>query len=368
MKRHIPRTKIVCTLGPASAGPTMLRKLVNAGMDIARINFSHGDHDSHRALVQVVRNVNGRTRRHVRLLADLEGPRIRVGTFQGGKSIPLVQNRTIYLVKGDRGDERHIAVDYEGDLTDFKGATRLYLDDGNLILEVVSISSSSVRTRVLVGGELKQRKSVNLPGARLHFPAISEKDCRDLAFAQELGFDYVAQSFVQRSADIDEVRRRLAPSGERTQVIAKIENRDGVRNIDPILAAADGVMVARGDMGVCLPIYEVPFLQKMIIAKANACGKMVITATQMLEHMVEHSRPTRAEASDIANAVLDGTDAVMLSAETAVGKYPAEAVRVMNDILKYAEEMQAAGCGISSQTMPHAHGRRASSGGRTRRT
>jgi len=342
VKRQIPRTKIVCTLGPASAGSAVLRKLFHAGMDIARINFSHGDHDSHRALVEGVRELNRKTRRHVRVLADLAGPRIRVGTFQGGKSIPLVRNRTVYLVKAKQGDERHIAIDYEGELTDFKGATRVYLDDGNLVLEVVSVSSSSVRTRVLVGGELKPRKSLNLPGARLHFPAISKKDCRDLAFAQELGFHFVAQSFVRSSVDIDEVRRRLAPSDRTTQVIAKIENRDGVSNIDAILAAADGVMVARGDMGVCLPICEVPFVQKMIIRKANACGKMVITATQMLEHMVEHSRPTRAEASDIANAVLDGTDAVMLSAETAVGRYPAEAVKVMNDILKYAEQMQAA--------------------------
>ncbi|TFH15806.1 MAG: pyruvate kinase [Lentisphaerales bacterium] len=335
--RYVPRTKIICTLGPASSSESVLRAMVLAGMDIARINFSHGNRTARLAHIKRVRAINRKYRRHVRLLADLEGPRIRFSSFPSNKPVLLEKNRIVRLAREGSAKAGELPFDYPGSFADLGTAEYMYLDDGNMTLRIKSISTDVLTARVVVGGLLQQRKAINVPGADLKFPPISEQDLRDLEFAIEQKFDYVAQSFVRNANDILEIRRRLSDRLPACRVVAKIESRDGIVNLDSILNVSDAVMVARGDLGVSVPIYEVPLIQKEIIRKCNACGTMVITATQMLEHMVEYSRPTRAEATDIANAVLDGTDCVMLSAETAVGKYPVEAVTIMNDIIRYTE-------------------------------
>jgi pyruvate kinase len=338
-KRCIPRTKIVCTLGPASSSETVLRKLVQSGMDFARINFSHGTPAKHRARIELVRTINRKYRRHVRLIGDLEGPRIRIGHFKGGKSIQLEKNRTVCLVQEGTSQRNGIPFDYPGDLKDIEGAEFLYLDDGNIILKVKRVVNNRIDAKVVVGGELKQRKALNIPGAKLKFPSVTEKDNKDIAFAVEQGLDYVAQSFVRTPKDVLSVRAKLKESGgQRIRIISKIECREGIRNIDGIIEASDGIMVARGDMGVSIPVYEVPLVQKQIIRKCNMRKKLVITATQMLESMVHSPTPTRAEVTDVANAVIDGTDCVMLSAETAVGAYPVETVRMMNQIIRHTEQ------------------------------
>ena len=336
-RRYVPRTKIVCTLGPASSSETVIRKMVRNGMDVVRLNFSHGNRAGHESKLQTVRRINRKYRRAVQVLGDLEGPRVRLGYFGSHRPVLLEKNRRVDLVQSGPAEPKRLLIDYEAPLTDFEGAAFLYIDDGNIVLRVRRALAERVETRVVVGGVLKERKAVNAPGADLVFPAITEKDERDIEFAVESRVDCLAQSFVRGPGDVHEVRRRLESRLPGCRVIAKIENRDGIRNINDIIAAADGIMIARGDMGVCVPIHEVPFIQKGIIRKCNRAGKMVITATQMLEHMVEYPTPTRAEVTDVANAVLDGTDCVMLSAETAVGRYPVEAVRTMNEIVKYAE-------------------------------
>lgn len=336
-KRYVPRTKIICTLGPASSAAHVLRSMIRAGMDMARINFSHGNRTARLERIEAIRAMNRKYRRHIRLLADLEGPRIRFGRFEGNRPVLLEKNRTVRLVRDGSVRSGELPVDYPGSFTDFGKADFMYLDDGNMTLKIKDTSADGVTAKVVVGGQLRQRKAINAPGARLHFPSISEQDLRDLEFAIEQRFDYIAQSFVRNANDVLEIKNRVAGHLSSCRVIAKIESRDGIANLDAILNVADAIMVARGDLGVSVPIHEVPLIQKEIIRRCNERGKMVITATQMLENMVEHSRPTRAEATDIANAVLDGTDCVMLSAETAVGKYPAEAVAMMNDIIRYTE-------------------------------
>lgn len=338
MKKHfVPRTKIVCTLGPASSSEGVLRNMVRSGMDFARINFSHGTHSEHLERIKLVRTVNRKNRRHIRLLADLAGPRVRLCFFRDHQPKLLEKGKTVSLFRQGHEDEKNIPFDYEGELTDFRGAGHLFLDDGNIILKIKSITASAINTRVVVGGLIKERKAVNFPGAFLKFPPISEKDLRDLEFIVEQKFDYIAQSFVRNSKDVLEVRNRVECSLPDCKIIAKIENEEGLSNIDSIIDAADGIMIARGDLGVCVPIYKIPLIQKAIIKRCLKKRKLVITATQMLEHMVDYLTPTRAEVTDIANAVLDGTSCVMLSAETAVGKFPVETVDMMNMIIKYTE-------------------------------
>lgn len=337
----MPKTKIIATLGPASGSYTVLRKMFVAGLDVVRLNFSHGSHKQHLENIELVRQLNKKYRRHIRIMQDLEGFRIRVGRFKGPKT-RLLKTRTIVWLTTDPANSgpKTIPFDYQGSLSRIKPKQLIYIDDGNLILRVESSSPASIKARVLEGGILKERKGINIPGVDLGFKSITEKDKKDIDLAVEAGVDYVALSFVRNAEDVLEAAALIKPRLPECRIVAKIENRRAIENIDSIIRVTDGIMVARGDMGVCVPIHQVPIIQKRIIKKCNAAEKLVITATQMLEHMTEHSRPTRAEVADVANAVLDGTDFVMLSAETAVGKYPYESVRMMNEIIKFTEHSE----------------------------
>jgi pyruvate kinase len=332
------KAKIICTLGPASASEGMIRKMVMAGMDVVRLNCSHSKPPRLASYIKAARAVNKKYRRHIRILLDLEGPRIRIGKLKGHKPVTLKKRQAVWLVKKDIHEGGNlIPFDYEGPVRSIRGAEYIYIDDGNIVLKIKDVKNDSVKTEVVVGGLLKEHKGVNIPGAKLEFAGLSEKDKNDIAFGLEQRVDYIAQSFVKDSSDIMEIRDTLKNSRIKPKIIAKIENREGIKNIDRIIDVSDGVMVARGDMGVSVPIYEIPIIQKYIIKKCNKKKKLVITATQMLESMVENVRPTRAEVTDVANAVIDGSDFVMLSAETAIGKYPAETVKMMNNIIKFTE-------------------------------
>jgi pyruvate kinase len=335
----MPRTKIIATLGPASNNYTMLRKMTCAGLDVVRLNFSHGTHEQHRESVDFIRRINKQYRRHIRIMQDLEGFRIRVGHFGGEKTKVLNNRSTVWLTNDMQAQGlKTIPFDYLGDLRRIKPGQMIYIDDGNLALRADQVHAGSIRATVIEGGILKERKGINMPGAHLAFKGMTEKDKEDIQFGIERKVDYIALSFVRDADDVREAVEIVKPSLPHCQIVAKVESRQAIRNIDAIIDAADGIMIARGDMGVALPIYEVPIVQKKIIQKCNAAGKFVITATQMLEHMTESTRPTRAEVADVANAIIDGTDFVMLSAETAVGKYPCESVRMMNEIIKFTEK------------------------------
>ncbi|MEN6333016.1 MAG: pyruvate kinase [Phycisphaerales bacterium] len=337
----MPRTKIVATLGPASNNYTVLMKMVRAGLDVVRLNFSHGTHKEHLESINLIRRINRKYRRHIRIMQDLEGFRIRIGRFDGENTRILKNHSTVWLTNDmqAKGDKM-IPFDYTGDMTKIKAGQMIYIDDGLLALRAESVHAGSIRATVVEGGVLKERKGINMPGAPLAFKAMTEKDHEDILFGIQNEVDYISLSFVRSAADVLEAAAIAKPYLPDCQIVAKVESRQAIRNIDEIIDAADGIMIARGDMGVAIPIYEVPIVQKQIIRKCNAAGKFVITATQMLEHMTESSRPTRAEVTDVANAILDGTDFVMLSAESAVGKYPYESVRMMNDIIKFTEEQQ----------------------------
>ncbi|PIU41350.1 MAG: pyruvate kinase [Candidatus Omnitrophica bacterium CG07_land_8_20_14_0_80_42_15] len=328
--------KIICTLGPASNKIIVLLKMMRAGMDMARLNFSHGSLQECRDNIQLVRELNKKYARHVRILGDLEGNRIRIGRLR--KPIELKKNQVIYLTqKKVIGTREIISFDYAGDLKAIKARQDIYIDDGNIVLLVEGRGKSNLKTRVIIGGLLKERKGLNIPGARLEFPVITEKDKMDILFCISHNLDYVAQSFVRTKEDILKIKSLISRGLPKCKLIAKIENREGIKNIDEIIDASDGIMIARGDMGVSIPIYEVPIVQKQIIRKCNRAGKFVITATQMLESMTENPRPTRAEVSDVANAVIDGSDYLMLSAETSVGAHPAEAVKTMSQVIQFTE-------------------------------
>ncbi len=338
----MPKTQIIATIGPASSNYTVLRKMFAAGLDVVRLNFSHGTHAQHGAIIDLVRQINKKYRRHIRIMQDLEGFRIRIGRFKGAKTRELKAQSTLWLTNDESASGGWtIPFDYTGDLTAIKKGQLIFIDDGNLILRVKETSATSLKVVVVEGGILKERKGINMPGARLTFDAMTDKDKKDLQFGIEHAVDYVALSFVRDANDVQDVAEMIKPHLPTCGVVPKIENRQAIDNIDAIIDAADGIMIARGDMGVAIPIYEVPIVQKHIIRKCNQAGKFVITATQMLEHMTEHSRPTRAEVTDVANAILDGTDYVMLSGETAAGKYPCESVAMMNDIIKFTEKSRA---------------------------
>lgn len=329
------RTKIVCTLGPSSSNRAVMRKMMLKGMDVARLNFSHGTHDQFLEKIRAVRSLNADYRRRVKILGDLKGHRIRIGKIPA--PLELKKNQVVWLTRGDfSAPERAVPFDYRGPLKTIIDGSMVFIDDGNIALEVVGRSREGLKTKVFSGGALKAYKGVNIPGAKLSFGPISDEDLRDISFCAKHGIEYIAQSFVRGKRDILEVRGAL-PENSPCLVIAKIECREGIRNINEIIAASDGIMIARGDMGVSVPVYQIPVIQKKIIAACNQARKPVITATQMLESMTVNSRPTRAEVSDISNAVLDGTDFVMLSAETAAGRYPVEAVDMMNSVIKYTE-------------------------------
>jgi pyruvate kinase len=339
MKR-LAKTKIIATLGPASEKRNILRKMMLAGMDVARLNFSHGDHATHLDLINNIRALNKKYRRHIRILQDLEGYRIRIGRLAGNGIILKKKSMVLLSNKKSKLGKEVIPLDYDGALNDIKTGSFIYIDDGNIALLVKGRTGGYLKTEVIVGGRIKSHKGVNIPDIKLKFKDLTKKDKLDLAFGIEHRVDFIAQSFVRNRQDIINIRKHIK-SNAKYRLIAKIENRDGIKNIDRILDVADGIMVARGDMGVSLPIYQVPVIQKMIIKKCIQRKRFVITATQMLESMTEHLRPTRAEVSDVANAILDGSDYVMLSEETAAGMYPFETVKMMDRIIKFTETSEA---------------------------
>jgi pyruvate kinase len=310
---------------------------MSAGMNVARLNFSHGTHSEHGETIAAARQAAHSQDQNLALLLDTKGPEIRIGTFsQGSIMVRDGENFTLTTEEVD-GNEHHVHVNYPGIINDVKPGMKILLDDGLIVMDVLEVTETEVHCRVATGGELSNRKGVNIPGAVLNLPAISEKDRDDILFAIKNDLDFIAASFVRKADDVLAIRAILEANRSRIQIIAKIENQEGVDNLDKILAAADGIMVARGDLGVEIPAEDVPLVQKMIISKCNAAGKPVITATQMLDSMIRNPRPTRAEASDVANAIFDGTDAVMLSGETAVGKYALEAVTTMARIAERTE-------------------------------
>jgi len=288
--------------------------------------------------MELVRRLNKKYRRHIRIMQDLEGLRIRIGRFKGAKT-RFLKNRTVVWLTNDAEacGPRTIPFDYKGDLNRLKPKQLIYIDDGNLALRIKSTSVNSIKAVVVEGGVLKERKGVNIPDVDFEFEGITTKDKKDIEFGVKHSVDYIALSFVRDENDIRQAAALIKPRLPNCRLVAKIENRQAIENIDGIIEAADGIMIARGDMGVAIPVHEVPIIQKRIIRKSNNAGKFVITATQMLEHMTEHSRPTRAEVTDVANAIIDGTDYVMLSAETAVGRFPYQSVLMMNEIIKFTE-------------------------------
>ena len=335
------RTKIVCTMGPACNKEETIAALIAAGMNVARLNFSHGTHDEHAALIAAIRRMSRRLSKPVSILQDLQGPKIRTGVLAGGDPVMLKdQAQFTITTRMIQGTNSEVSTTYEGLPGDVHRGDRLLLDDGRLELAVESVDPTDVHTRVVHGGILKEHKGINLPGVIVNIPSMTAKDHEDLAFGVAQGVDYIAISFVRRAQDVADVKRSLVevdPSAAKLPIIAKLEKPSALDNLDEILQVADGVMVARGDMGVELSPQQVPTAQKRIIAAANRQRKIVITATQMLESMMTNPLPTRAEASDVANAIYDGSDAVMLSGETATGEYPIESVRMMAAISKEAE-------------------------------
>ncbi|MDP2753581.1 MAG: pyruvate kinase [Nitrospirota bacterium] len=337
---HKRKAKIVCTIGPASAKREVISSLIKKGMDVARLNFSHGDHDTHKKAIEFIRDISRRYRRPVAILQDLQGVKIRVGLIEDG-AVELKKGRTLLLIPGEGiGNQKQIFISYPALLKDAKRGDKILLDDGFIQLSVLGKAKNALRTKVIEGGLLRDKKGVNLPGVKISVTSFTGKDQKDLLFGIDMNVDYVAISFVRDASDIRKVKEWLKHRKQQIPLIAKIEKPEALHNIEEILSEADGIMVARGDLGVEIPPEEVPLIQKELIDEANKRGKIVITATQMLESMTEHLRPTRAETTDVANAVIDGTDALMLSAETATGKYPVEAVRMMDRIIRHTERMK----------------------------
>ncbi|MFV0400902.1 MAG: pyruvate kinase [Oscillospiraceae bacterium] len=332
------KTKIVCTLGLVSQTADVIGQLMDAGMNVARFNFSHGTHESHKKMLDIVKKLRKKKNIPVAALLDTKGPEIRLGLFKDGKAL-LTAGSIFTLYPNEReGDSTGASISFPGLADDLEPGNTILLDDGLIELRVKSIENGVIACEVINGGEISNRKGVNIPGVSTSLPYISDRDREDILFGIEQDFDFVAASFVRSAADVIELRELLGANGGKSiRIISKIENADGVQNIDEILRASDGIMVARGDMGVEIPFEELPPLQKMLIEKAYKAGKMVITATQMLESMIKNPRPTRAEVTDVANAVYDGTSAIMLSGETAAGLYPVKAVEAMARVAEKAE-------------------------------
>ncbi|GAA2094793.1 pyruvate kinase [Kitasatospora saccharophila] len=332
------RAKIVCTLGPAADSYDQIKALVDAGMDIARLNLSHGSHAEHEDRYHRVRKASDESGRSVGVLADLQGPKIRLATFADGPVLLERGDEFTITVDDVPGDREICGTTYKGLAADVSRGERILVDDGRVCLEVTHVEGPRVHCIVIEGGLVSDHKGLNLPGVAVSVPALSDKDVEDLRWALRTGADVIALSFVRSGKDVEEVHRIMAEEGRRVPVIAKIEKPQAVENLESIVDAFDGIMVARGDLGVELPLEQVPIVQKRAVKLAKRNAKPVIVATQMLDSMINASRPTRAEASDVANAVLDGTDAVMLSGETSVGKYPVETVKTMARIVEAAEE------------------------------
>ncbi len=332
------KTKIVCTIGPASNNEEMLTEMIKAGMNVARFNFSHGSHETQKENLDLVKRVREKMGAPVATMMDTKGPEIRFRDFENGK-ITLQRGQEFVLSPEEfLGDESRGSISYAGLANDVKVGNLLLVNDGLIQLEIIGIEGRDIRTKVLVGGEVLNHKGINAPGADLKMPFISEQDKKDIMFGIEQDYDYIALSFVRTAKDVEAVRAILDFNDSKMKIIAKIESTQGVQNLEGILAAADGLMVARGDMGVELPPEQVPYIQKRMIDMTNAAGKISICATQMLESMTHNPRPTRAEVGDVANAVYDGTSAVMLSGESAAGEYPLESVKMMAKIAEETEK------------------------------
>lgn len=332
------KTKIICTIGPASESEERLRELMLAGMNVARFNFSHGSHEEHKAKFDRVIKVSSELKLPVATLLDTKGPEIRLKDIEGGKAELVSGQKFILTTEEILGNNEKVTITYKGLKDDINVGTTILIDDGLIEMVVDEINETDIICSVVNGGPISNHKGVNIPGAALSMPYISDVDRSDIMFGCDMDFDFLAASFVRCKEDILEVRKIIEEHGSHMKIIAKIENTQGIRNLDEILEAADGIMVARGDMGVEIPMEEVPIVQKQMIKKAEALGKHVITATQMLESMIKNPRPTRAEATDIANAIYDGTTAIMLSGESAAGLYPVEAVKTMAKIAERTEE------------------------------
>lgn len=332
------KTKIVCTLGPSSQTPEIIENLINSGMNIARFNFSHGTHEEHKKRIDLVRNISKKSQIPIALMLDTKGPEIRLGSFENGSIIMKAGQPFTLTTRSLIGNETIASVNYKDLPKDISIGSHILLSDGLVTLSVERITDTEIHTQILNTGKMSDRKRVAIPGTILNLPAISQSDIEDILFGIDMHMDFIAASFIQKGEDIIAIRKLLEDNHSTIKIIAKIECQAAVQNIDEIIQLSDGIMVARGDLGVEIPAEKVPTLQKMLIQKCNIAGKPVITATQMLESMCANPRPTRAETSDVANAILDGTDAIMLSGETANGLYPIEAVTTMNKVATYTEE------------------------------
>lgn len=334
------KTKVVCTMGPNTNDRELMKQLMLNGMDVARFNFSHGDHEEQKGRMDMLKQLREELHTNTAMLLDTKGPEIRTGKLKGGKKVTLEAGASFTLTTEEiEGDASKVSITYKGLPEDVDRGSTILIDDGLIGLKVVSRTDKEIRCEVVNGGELGEKKGVNVPNVAVRLPAITEKDKDDIRFGVEQGIDFIAASFVRNAECVLEIKAFLKELGAPyTPIIAKIENAEGIHNIDEIIRAADGIMVARGDLGVEIPAEEVPYLQKMMIQKCNANFKTVITATQMLDSMIRNPRPTRAEVTDVANAVYDGTDAVMLSGETAQGKYPLEALQMMVHIIENTEQ------------------------------
>ncbi len=334
----LKKTKIICTQGPATDAPGIIEGLIENGMNAARFNFSHGDHAGHKKRIDAVKAAAHKSGKIISLILDTKGPEMRLGEFKNG-AVQLVEGNKFVLVNDDiAGDEAQATVTHKLLYTEVKVGDKLLLNDGLVELRIDEIKDKNIYTTILNSGKMSSRKRVAAPGVALGLPAISEQDEKDILFGIENDMDFVAASFIQRAADVKALRELITKNGGHMEIISKIENLEGVRNIDEIIDASDGIMVARGDLGVEIPAEDVPIIQKDIIRKCNAIGKPVVVATQMLESMTVNPRPTRAEVSDVGNAILDGADVIMLSGETASGKYPVEAATMMKQIALRIEE------------------------------
>ncbi|WP_246941146.1 pyruvate kinase [Bacillus pinisoli] len=333
------KTKIVCTIGPASETVEKLVQLIEAGMNVARLNFSHGDFEEHGARIQNIREAAKQTGKTVGILLDTKGPEIRTHTFENGSAELVAGEKVTLSMEEVVGTASRFSISYPGLIHDVKEGSRILLDDGLIELKVIGIGNKEIHTEIQNSGTIKNKKGVNVPNVKVNLPGMTDKDANDIRFGIEQGVDFIAASFVRRASDVLEIRELLEENqASHIHIVPKIENQEGVDNIEEILEVSDGLMVARGDLGVEIPAEEVPLVQKELIKRCNALGKPVITATQMLDSMQRNPRPTRAEASDVANAIFDGTDAIMLSGETAAGSYPVEAVKTMHNIASRAEQ------------------------------
>jgi pyruvate kinase len=334
------KAQIIATLGPSTSTEGTLRKMFLSGLDYVRLNFSHGSHSDHLDRVEIVRNLNTKMKRAIKIMQDLAGYRIRIGPLK--RPVLVKKRERLFFTQEDIvRDDAQIPFDYKGSLRKITAGTLLYVDDGKLVFEIEDIEDKRLKVKPLVNGLLSSRKGINIPGADLDFEALTQKDRTDLQLAIENKFDAVAQSFVRNAGDVKAVKELIKPYHEKCQIFAKIESTQAIKNLDEIIDEADGLIVARGDLGICVPIQNIPILQKEIIRKSRDKNKPVIVATQMLDSMTEEIIPTRAEVSDVANAIFDGATGLMLSAETAIGNHPALVVDMMNKIIKATEEYKS---------------------------